>query len=249
VIWPIFIPSKSRAETQRTGRLLAESGLAFEFVVEPQEAEHYASKGRVMRLEENDRGLVYSRNSILTHCREAGIKWFWMLDDDISGFYRSNGKKNSRATAKAALIEAQMILSGIPNLGQAALEYQQYAWSSKSPIKLNGYCDVAVCINTQRTMDLSFREAVTLKLDRDFTLQVLASGRMTARASQISFSAPQNGSNKGGLQSLYLKAGKEAASSRKMQELWGKEICEAFTKPDGREDCRINWKHFAPVKK
>jgi hypothetical protein len=245
MIWPIFIPSKGRAQTQKTGQLLAQAKIPFNFVVEPSELNAYSQIGNAIKLPENGMGLAYSRNFTLNHARQNSIKWFWMLDDDINGFHKSNGKKNSKCNAAEALLTAQMILSGIPKLGQGALEYQQYSWSAKSQLKLNGYCDVAVCINTEKTKECQFRKEVDLKLDRDFTLQVLANGALTARASQIAFSAPKNGSNKGGLHDVYAKQNWEKSCSQKMQEIWGPEICALFQKPDGRHDVKINWSHFS----
>jgi hypothetical protein len=245
MIWPIFIPSKGRAGTQKTATLLSESNVQFKFVVEPNEAAAYSQIGRIIELPENGMGLAYSRNFTLNHARQNSIKWFWMLDDDVNGFYKSNGKKNSRCSAAEALLEAQMILSGIPRIGQGALEYQQYSWSAKNQLKLNSYCDVAVCINTEKTKQCTFRKEVGLKEDRDFTLQVLSSGALTARASQIAFSAPKNGSNKGGLHDIYTKQNWEKSCSQKMEQIWGAKICTAIQKPDGRHDVKINWSHFS----
>jgi glycosyltransferase involved in cell wall biosynthesis len=244
MIWPIFIPSKNRSKTQKTGEILKQAGIKYKFVVEKNDANEYSRISDIIVLDSENMGIAFARQSILNHARKNKIKWIWMLDDDITGFYASNGKRNSKISPKDALFQAQMILSGIPNLAQGALEYQQYAWSAKHQIRFNGYCDVAVCINTEKTKDCFYRNEVCLKEDRDFTLQALSMGFMTARAAQISFSAPANGSNIGGLHEEYKKNGKEIAASKKMEELWGPEICRAYKKQDGRNDVKINWGFF-----
>ena len=71
----------------------------------------------------------------------------------------------------------------------------------------NGYCDVCVAIHAARAKRCTFRDACDLKLDRDFTLQVLAAGYETLRITQYSFACPKNGSNAGGLAPVYAIPG------------------------------------------
>ena len=129
-------------------------------------------------------------------------------------------------------------------MAQAGLEYQQFAWSARKPFTLNSYCDVAVAIHSQRTLGLQFRQDLQLKVDRDFTLQILTSGYRTLRTCHIAFAAPENGSNTGGLSDLYAINGAEANESQAMVQLWGDTLCETLVKPSGRHDVKVNWKFF-----
>lgn len=255
-VFPVIIPSRGRPDPCPTAARLDEAGVAFTLWVEPSEQEAYRARwgaGRVHVIPESNRGLPYVRNLILADLRANRHGWVWMLDDDITAFYRVSAGKCHRADADAVLLGAQEVFSGRDDVAQAALEYQQFAWSARRATAENGYCDVAVCLHADRLGMARCREQVDVKLDRDLTLQFLAAGWNTVRTCGWAFSCPKNGTNQGGLFDVYAEAGREAAASRRMEQLWGREICQAVTKPDGRPDCKINWRHFqrsrtAPVR-
>lgn len=245
-LWPVFVTSKGRAATARTPSLLELSGAPHRICVEPAEvdayAEHYPRR-RLLEIGDSARGLVYVRNWVLARARAEGLGWFWMLDDDIDSFYRVEGRKCVKAPAAAVLLAAQDII-GTAMAAHGALEYQQFAWRQEKVAALNSYCDVAVAIHAGRTRGIGFREGPDLKTDRDFTLQVMASGWDVVRAARLAFSCPKNGSNKGGLAEDYAQAGREERASRWMESAWGPEVCRFSPKPDGRPDVKINWRYF-----
>lgn len=240
-IWPVFIPSKGRPACP-TARLLRDAGVKHTIVVEPQDVEEYWAQSpasQVISLKEDDRGLSYARNAV----KEMGRSdWYWQLDDDITAFATSNGKKNTESTADVVLAAAQALFGDSEVVAQGALEYQQYSWGAKKSLHVGGYCDVAVAIHAGRTRALRYRGN---KEDRDFTLQVLASGYHTVRCSRLSFAAPKNGSNVGGLQEIFYKQpGLEEQTVDGMIAIWGPDIIKKQVKPDGRVDCKINWGFF-----
>lgn len=244
---PIYIASRGRAATAKTPRLLAEDGLRFLVFVEPHESAAYREQfgDRVHELPESNQGLCYVRNAILDHARARGVDWFWMLDDDIDGFWRQFGRRSVRSSAGEALAEAEILLCR-DDVATGALEYQQYVWSASRDVAFNGYCDVAVLIHAQRTRPVRFRPDADLKLDRDFTLLVVANGfGLAARSCRIGFSCPKNGTNQGGLAEAYASDGREARSSAAMARLWPG-LCEPKTKPDGRPDVKIHWSKLRP---
>jgi len=248
-IWPVYIPSKGRPGG-KTMSLLADDGVPFTLVVEPQDEAAYRRQWpRVdfLILGANDKGLPFSRNSIKA---VAYPDWFWMLDDDIEKVYKTVNKRNVPASVREAM-EYVAGLVDVPQaagLGQVALEYQQFAWRSPQPFVQTGYCDVFVAVHGGRTKALWYVPELALKEDRDFTLQVLASGLQTARITRYSFSAPKNGSNAGGLFKAYAETGRELAVSKKMIEKWGPDVCKLNVKADGRPDIAINWKHFKKLR-
>lgn len=245
-IFPIFIPSKGRAGASKTIEQLLAHGQEIRVVVEPQDEESYkaAYPGSILTiLPENNKGISFVRNWILEHCRNVGIEWYWMLDDDISNFYHREGTKMLKDDY-TVLIKAQEIFTKIPKIAQASLEYQQIAWSASKDYTLNSYQDVCVCINSKRTGNIIYREYVNLKEDRDFTMQIIKSGFDTCRVSLYAFAAPKNGSNKGGLKEVYDTEGREKICSERMIELWGDSICRLNIKEDGRPDTKIMWKEI-----
>lgn len=249
--FPILIGSKGRPEN-KIFKWLMEAGDTYEWYVfvEPQDWEKYAAvmpESHLLNIEGNDRGFVYMRQFVLDWAtrglREGRMpEWYWMLDDDIDNFYEyTKGKATKRGLEVLTL--SQPYFANKPNIAQASLDYQQFAWSSKVPFKMNGYADVCVCINAQKSIGCRFRKEVEGKLDRDFTLQLLANGYDTLRMEKYAFSCPKNGTNKGGFFDYY-QSGKEEKDSKAMVDMWGPHICQFHVKPDGRPDVRINWGFF-----
>lgn len=238
---PVFVPSKGRPKSKLFG-MLKESGLEYYIVIEPQELEAYSEhENNLILLPLNDQGLVYSRQYILTNARLKGLQWFWMLDDDITAFWMSDGTKNHPITTKQALMTAERTIKSVPGTGIGALEYQQYSWSAKKEVTKNSYCEVCVLINAHATTGISnYDKEREMKEDRDFVLQIITNGLKSVRTNKISFSTPKNASNKGGLQQQY-QTGKEEEASKKLSNKWPG-IVTLQTKKDGRKDAKINWK-------
>lgn len=240
---PIYVTSKGRALTASTPRLLDDAGLPYTIVVEPQEERAYRDAfpraAGFMVLGDFGRGLPYVRNAVL----DDAPGWFWMLDDDISGFWRRENGNTIRCGAEEALRSSEQIVKSVPNVGQGGLEYKQFAWSSTADYALNSYCDVCVLINKAKLPLCRFREDLPLKVDREFTLQVLCSGHSTVRVQRYAFSAPGNGTNIGGLQELYQREGQERQESLVLASLYPGFV-RAISKKSGRPDAKINWRAF-----
>lgn len=245
---PIYIPSKGRPGNVKTLEHLAQAPNPLYLVVEPQEesayrAEASGSGAEILILPENDRGIAYVRNWIKQHGEE---EWYWMLDDDITGFKNRmpGDTKLSPISGAMALAGAFSGLSGLPGCAQAGLEYQQFAWSATRNYATDTYCDVAVLINRTLTRHIHYRDVAVLKEDRDFTMQVIKAGHHVYRTTLKAFSAPKNGSNAGGLKPVYDQSGREEAAVDAMVKLWGPDIVGKQVKPDGRIDCKIHWKNI-----
>lgn len=244
----IFVPSKGRSEPglSKTIVHLLNEKIEFKLVVEPQEKEAYQKsypEANILVLSQSNQGIAFVRNFILKEARMLQLESFWMLDDDIRGMYKQINGKNQKSDFNTVLREAHLLFLSLPEIAQGALEYQQFSWSAKKDYVMNSYCDVAVWVHVKRTAHLHYRAHVNLKEDRDFTIQILASGFNTARASRLGFSVPKNGSNEGGLQEVYAQSGREIEAVQRMCALWP-EFITLQTKSDGRVDCKINWKHF-----
>lgn len=240
-LFPVCIVTKGRPHG-KTMQVLTASAVGFTVVVEPQDASSYRDAGWTTQhiLSANNQDLPYARRAALA---AHPASWFWMLDDDISAFYETVRGKTSPTTARHALEQAQRYFSTRDTVAQAGLEYQQFAWGAKQPYIRTGYCDVCVAIHGGRTSLLTYRDNMCLKEDRDFTLQVLASGYDTLRVTRYSFACPKNGSNPGGLQPVYALPGREAAVSRAMAQAWPG-ICTPQVKEGGRHDVKIDWAFF-----
>lgn len=246
--WPIIVNTKGRSDSKLLHALAARPDLDVTIVVEPQEFIDYRGVLPSLRcsvLDEDNRGLFYSRNRALDLADERDLDWFWLLDDDIQRFTRVIDKKTHACPIDEALMAAQDAALAMPNIGQVSLEYEQFAWSCGGRVKMNSYADNVVGFNAAalRARAIRFREpfiSLGIKGDRDITAQILAAGLDTARITSHAFKTPRDGSNKGGLHDLYARAGRERAGSEALARMWPW-CCSVVVKPNGREDAKMEW--------
>lgn len=244
--WPIYINSKGRPEC-KTAKLLPEG--RFKIVVEPQDYDAYVKqwgKKHVLVLDKNDQGIAYVRDFTVKHNQKLGKGWFWLLDDDISNFFKEDNGKNVKSTFLDAEKYVKKKLKGQEKFAIASLEYSQYAWSAKGRVTINSYCDVCVLIHAQKVKEIGAEYDLRFKLksDRDFALQVMSKGFNCVRFTKFSFGCPENGSNKGGLHETYSKKSPERISCIMLEEKWGTDLVNVTVKKSGRVDAKINWKAF-----
>lgn len=253
MISPILIATKGRAGMSATIEKIIEDNLAAVLFVEPQDeaayVKAYGKKKNIMycRLAKDSGGIAFVRQTILDFARDKGFKYYWTLDDDIRDTYKIVKGKTIKVPMRECLEGAELLLRQIKNLAIGGLEYSQFAWSARKQFVFNSFCEVATFVNVKNSMLANYRGEVNLKEDRDFVLQNLVNGFVSARTSWWAFSAPKNGSNKGGLYDEY-RAGKEAEAVENFCKVWPG-IVRPITKKDGRCDAKIDWASFknAPV--
>ena len=109
--FPLYIPTKGRADSRFTIRALQNMGLEFFAVVEEQEYNDYAAvipKQNIVVLDKayqrdyetcddlgdsRSKGPGPARNFIWDHSISLGHKWHWTMDDNIKSFRRYNRNK------------------------------------------------------------------------------------------------------------------------------------------------------------
>jgi hypothetical protein len=237
----IFIASKGRAGNSNIIAELEISNIEYYLFIEPSEVELYTfnyPNAKIINIKKDDNGLPYVRNFMLKYALENNIEIYWNLDDDVKLYKVINGRC-IHATVEI-LFEAEKFFINDNTIAQAGLEYRQFAWSANSDYKINSYCDCVVAIKTNLCKGLTFDEKSLLKLDRDFSIQVIKSGFKTCKINKYAFSSPENGSNKGGLHEIY-KSGIEKENVKYMVEKWGDKICLPIVKENGRNDVKIMW--------
>jgi hypothetical protein len=215
-----------------------EVGLDLTVAVEPHEAMAYARKHPfpLLMLPASNQGLSFSCNAILTDARAKGHEWIWLIDDDVYQFNRVVNRRCVRADMRSVLLEAQG--HATPGVGQVALEHRQVAWCASQAARRNGYCDVCVGIHVPTAP--AYRPG--MKQDRDFTMQIIASGRNTVRVCNLAFSTPAMGTSKGGLAGDYA-SDKDRQAAELLTARWPW-CCKVIRKPNGRIDAKIDWKNI-----
>lgn len=96
--YPICIPSKGRADCQKTGKALDQMGVEYRFFVESDEYEQYCmhlGAERVVSMPFNNlgQGSIPARNFIWEWAKAAGAKRHWTVDDNITSFARMTNNR------------------------------------------------------------------------------------------------------------------------------------------------------------
>src|SRR5262245_6363790 len=112
--FPIYIPSKGRAEPRTTMRYLDTMRVPYRVIIEPQEYAAYAAgidstkllvldpayaaayEPLVALAPDQSMGSGPARNFAWDHAQQAGAEFHWLIDDNINGFYRCNRNLKAR---------------------------------------------------------------------------------------------------------------------------------------------------------
>jgi hypothetical protein len=139
--FPIYIVSKGRADTRLTSRALETMGVPYHIIVEQQEYKKYCAvidPKKVLILpkryqdrydtfsklgEELGKGSGPARNFAWDHSIKMGAKWHWVMDDNISGFYRCNHNLKVQVTDGTTLRCMEEFCLRYKNIAMAGPNY------------------------------------------------------------------------------------------------------------------------------
>jgi hypothetical protein len=193
--FPVYIPSKGRHDTRITVRYVERLGVPFRVVVEEQEHRAYAEVIDPRRLlvldrayqrdyatcddwpEGRGKGSGPARNFIWDHAQAQGAPWHWVMDDNISGFYRCNRNTKIQVADGTIFKVMEDFCLRYENVGMAGPNYEFFVLrrEPKPPFTLN--TRIYSC-NLIRT-DLPFRWRGRYNEDVDLSLRMLKAGLCT----------------------------------------------------------------------
>lgn len=106
--YPVYIISKGRWDTRLTSKALESMGVPYYIVIEPQEYVNYVSVidyHKVLVLPFSNLGLggIPARNWVWEHSTSIGAEKHWIMDDNISGWYRSYRNKRHHVATGTVL--------------------------------------------------------------------------------------------------------------------------------------------------
>ncbi len=177
--YPVYIPTKGRADQCLTARCLVTDEVPFFLVVEPQEREAYSKvfgEERLLFLPFHDQGSVIpARNWIKDHAVEAGHERHWQIDDNISGFWRLWRGERLYCRAGVSLAVTEDFVDRYENVAVAGLNYVMFGVAEMPPFYLNNH--VYSCSLVMNSIPHRWRGRYNE--DTDLCLQVLADGWCT----------------------------------------------------------------------
>lgn len=246
--YPIYIPSKGRADKCLTARALDDEGTPFRIVVEPQERKSYADaygEARVLVLPFSDRGLVPVRNWIKDHATEEGYLRHWQLDDDLTSLKQCAKGGRVKREFRPLLASSEAFVDRYENVAIAGLKSAAYGHQTKVPFKTNQ--QVYGCVLVLN--DLPYRWRGLRGEDTDFSLQVLSGGWCTILFEAFQFDTVSSGTMSGGNTDGYEGDGR-LERARELQRRWPKLIKIRRTHGRPGFDCGHIWRKFdTPLKR
>lgn len=233
----VNIPSKGRAGKSK---FLA-SHEDFYVYVEPQEFNQYFfeyPQHTIIEIPKNNMGARYVRQFIIDHMRNIDMCRYWMIDDDITGFFMREGTRLIKTPMHIIIHLAEnQFAEANTNLG--SLEYRQHSWCAKQDLVL-GLC--AVCVYFDCIDNINYRDVGYTGNDRDFSMQCVRAGLNVHRSTIYAFDCPGSGVNSGGMQEGHLDKKLNEESADKLISLWGEHICKKYLNSRGLYGVKVNWK-------
>lgn len=197
--FPLYIPSKGRADSRYTAKALEEMGLFYTIVVEEQEYDEYAKvidKKKILILDKKyqdeydtcddlgntkSKGPGAARNFIWDHSIKKGYKWHWVMDDNIKLFRRWNHNRRIKCYDGTPFKVMEDFVLRYKNIAMAGPNYSFFVidkWAYLyGPFTVN--TRIYSC-NLIRN-DVPFRWRGRYNEDTDLSLQMLKAGWCTVQ--------------------------------------------------------------------
>lgn len=217
--YPVYIPSKGRAESRLTVKALASMGVPFSVVVQPQELETYAAvidpaKILVLPASEavsaSEGGLVRARNWIWEHAVSTGAERHWQIDDNISTFYRYNRNLAEPVTSGTIFRAAEDFVDRYENVAQAGFQYEAFChWTrERSKEKPPYFLNTRIYSCTLNRNDLPYRYRGVYNDDTDISLRILKDGWVTVLFNAFCIGKAATMTVRGGNTDIYAEDGR-----------------------------------------
>tara|TARA_R100000234_G_scaffold98455_1_gene66962 strand:+ start:8409 stop:9296 length:888 start_codon:yes stop_codon:yes gene_type:complete len=197
--FPLYIPTKGRADSRLTAKVLEEMNVPFRLVIEDQEYNTYADvidKSKLLVLDKKyqddydtcddlgstkSKGPGAARNFIWDHSISEGYKWHWVMDDNIKLFRRWNKNKRYKCYDGTPFKVMEDFVLRYENIAMAGPNYSFFV------IDKWGHNYGAFTVNTRIYScnlirnDVPFRWRGRYNEDTDLSLQMLKAGWCTVQ--------------------------------------------------------------------
>lgn len=167
--FPIYIPSKGRADTALTPLLLDELHVPYRIIVEAHEQDKYALRWGAHRIivldpkyqetyETCDEfgttksvGSGAARNFAWDHSIKEGAKWHWVMDDNIRRFLRYTQNTRHLVGDGEIFVAMEDFVTRYRNIAMAGPEYRMFlpARSKRPPFRMNTRIFSCMLINNE----------------------------------------------------------------------------------------------------
>ena len=186
--YPIYVVSYGRYDLRNhTIDALQEMGVEYHICVQEREKElyeqhskQYGWTGKIITSPNTDQGSSQQRNTCLEHSKQNDHKKFWLLDDNMTGWYYFNMLEITRINHPYVFTHLEDISDNIQEpLGVIShcYTFDVRVNDLRNPLQINTKNYSSSLIDTEVCGDIRFR--LQYNEDIDFTLQVLERGIKT----------------------------------------------------------------------
>jgi hypothetical protein len=234
--YPLYVVTKGRWNSPLTARALEKMGVDFHLCVEPSEYKDYArstDKNKILKLPEDfskrGQGSIPVRNFVWEHATTNGFKKHWVIDDNITGFYRWNLNLHKEVKDGVFFKVLEDFSDRYQNLGLTGCQYDSFIpakYTSKPQFHLNTRTYSCILINNELLdSKLDDRWRGTYHEDTDLSLRVLSTGDVcTVNFNNFNIGKAPTGTVRGGNTDSIYYGGTSEGYMKKYNELqreWG----------------------------
>jgi hypothetical protein len=244
--YPVYVPSKGRAETCLTARMLMRDEVPFRLVIEEQEREAYGSRygyENLLILPFRDRGsVVPARNWIKEHATAEGAERHWQLDDNIKGMRRWWDHRRPPCRAGIAMQVTEEFTDRYENIAISGIEYSMWGLNNNGgpPFRLN--TRVYSCSLVNNAIPYEWRGRYNE--DTDICLQALAGGWCTVLITAFLVDKNVTMKMKGGNTDALYQGDGRLKMARSLERVWPHVVStrRRFQRP--QHVVRDSWQRF-----
>ena len=195
--FPLYIPSKSRADSRLTSKALETMKVPYYIVVEKEQYEDYAKvidRKKILILDKKyqdeyntcddlgntkSKGPGAARNFAWDHSIKNGYKWHWVMDDNIKAFKRYNKNKRIACYDGTPFKVMEDFVLRYKNISMAGPQYTMFV-TNRSADKYPPFtCNTRIYSCNLIRNDVPFRWRGRYNEDTDLSLNMLKAGWCT----------------------------------------------------------------------
>lgn len=129
--YPVYIISKGRAGPRLTAKALTRINVPFRIVIEPQEYDDYAAvidpaQILVLPFSNLGQGSIPARNWVWEHSIAEGHDRHWIMDDNISNFFRYNNNLKIPVADGTIFKVAEDFTDRFANVPMSGFQYEMF---------------------------------------------------------------------------------------------------------------------------
>ena len=180
--YPVYILSKGRWESRLTSKALEKMLVPYRIVIEPQEYKQYSavikpSKILVLPFKNLGQGSIPARNWVWEHSISEGWERHWILDDNITCFWRLNKNNRYQVTSGTIFKVMEDFVNRYENIALTGPHNEMWSplKSKRNPFLLNSRIYSCILIKN----NISYRWRGCYNEDTDLSLRALKDGWCT----------------------------------------------------------------------